>query len=197
MLLVQHNPREAGTGEALNLAFLDTETTGLSAPTDKLLEVGVVIVELPTFKILEEAELQFCFDRQRYAGYIHPKVVDMHIANGLWDACEKSEYDDYQKMDADLASFLLANDCQGSQLAGANPSFDRSFLRHFLPQTEKLFHYRNFDTNSFWLLREFIEGRDSSRAKSCAHRAVADCKQAIETIEEFWTWFAQLTSNSA
>lgn len=179
----------------MNLAFADVETTGLDPKTDRLLEVGIVIVELPTFKILEEAEVQFAFDRSRYTGYIHPKVVDMHIENGLWDACEKPEaYDDYQKMDADLSAFLVANGCQGSQLAGFNPSFDRGFLRERLPGLEKLFHYRNFDTNSFWLLREFIEGRDSSRAKGCAHRAVADCKQAIQAVEEFWEWFVKLTA---
>jgi len=179
----------------VNLAFVDVETTGLDPVTDRLLEVGIVIVSLPEFRILEEAEVQMRFDRSRYMGYIHPKVVDMHIENGLWDACEASPYDDLQKMDADLCSFLLANNCQGSQLAGANPSFDRGFLRKSLPQTEKLFHYRNFDVNSFWLLREFIEGRDSARSKAAAHRAVADCKQAIQTVEEFWTWFNGLAKS--
>lgn len=180
----------------MNLAFVDVETTGLDPATDRLLEVGIVIVELPTFKVLEEAEVQFRFDRSRYTGYIHPKVVDMHIANGLWDACEASSYDDLQKMDADLVSFLLANGCQGSQLAGANPSFDRGFLRKSLPQTERLFHYRNFDTNSFWLLREFIEGQKADRPKGTAHRAVADCKEAIQAVEDFWIWFQSLTATT-
>lgn len=181
----------------MNLPFIDCETTGLpdedGVPRHAmLLEVGIVIVELPTFEILEEAEVQFRFDRSKYTGHIHPKVVDMHIENGLWDACERAEYDDYQKMDADLSAFLVASGCQGATPAGANPSFDRSFLRAFLPGLNRLLHYRNFETNSFWLLREFIEGAKGTRDKGAAHRAVADCKEAIGTVEKFWDWMSTM-----
>jgi oligoribonuclease len=182
----------------VNLAFVDNETTGLCPKTDRLLEVGIVIVELPQFRILEEAAVQFRYDLSRPHGYIHPKVVEMHHKNGLWDDCLKpGAYDDYQKADEDLCQFLLANGCQGAPLAGANPSFDRGFMRSMLPKFEGLFHYRNLDTNSFWLLEEMLVGEgNGTRVKNSRHRAVDDCKMAIRAVERHVEFMMELVKDA-
>jgi oligoribonuclease (3'-5' exoribonuclease) len=178
------------------LLFLDTETTGLSPADSKLLEVGMVVVELPTFEIVAEDSTVFHFElkptltRDHYFRwttqeiFIHRKVVDMHKANGLWEACKRSQLVDYQKMDEIVQRFITANGCQGSVCAGANPDFDRRFLRAVLPGTDALLHYRNFDCNTFWLLQEFISGEKGTREKPASHRAVDDCKDAIKVVEK-------------
>lgn len=175
------------------LAFLDCETTGLTPSHDRLLEVGAVIVELPSFEIVAEDHWVFHYDIKKPHGYIHPKVVEMHKANGLWDACFKSQLADYQKLDSLVSAFLVAQGCQGAPLAGANPDFDKRFMVAVLPQTLGLFHYRNFDTNSFWLLKSFITGNDAKRSKPASHRAVDDCKDAIKQVEEFFEFVSGLT----
>jgi oligoribonuclease len=187
------------------LLFLDCETTGLSPADSKLLEVGMVVVELPTFEIVAETnhvfhyELKPTLTRDHYFKwntdeiYIHPKVVDMHKGNGLWDACKRSQLVDYQKLDDLLRQFIVDNGCDGSVLAGANPSFDRDFLKKFCPTTARGLHYRNFDTNTFWLLQGFITGEEATRPKrESNHRAVDDCKMAISAVERHFDFFCQL-----
>ncbi len=185
------------------LLFLDCETTGLDPADSELLEVGMVVVEVPTFEIKAETHFVRHFDlkpaltkdhfKTRGGGeiFIHRKVVDMHKTNGLWEACKRSQLDDYQKMDALVRAFVLEQGCDGSVLAGANPDFDRRFLRKFLPTTERGLHYRNFDTNTFWLLQQFITGAEAVKP-DCAHRAVADCKQAIAVVEQHFNFFERL-----
>lgn len=182
------------------LLFLDTETTGLSPTDSKLLEVGMVVVELPTFEIVAEDSTVFHFDlkptltRDHYFKwqtneiFIHRKVVDMHKANGLWEACKRSQLVDYQKMDEIVQRFIVDQGCQGSVLAGANPDFDRGFLKAFLPGTAALPHYRNFDCNTFWLLQSFITGEDAKREKPASHRAVDDCKDAVKVVEQHFAF---------
>lgn len=174
------------------LAFLDCETTGLSPAADRLLEVGVVVVELPSFEIVLEDHRVFHYDLAKPHGYIHPKVIEMHTKNGLWDACKISLLDDYRKMDTIISKLLVDAGVQGAPLAGANPDFDRKFLAAQLPETLKLFHYRNFDTNAFWLLRSFITGDDSRRSKPASHRAVDDCKDAIKVVEDHFEFISGL-----
>lgn len=182
------------------LLFLDTETTGLSPADSKLLEVGMVVVELPTFEIVAEDSTVFHFDlkptltRDHYFKwqtneiFIHRKVVDMHKANGLWESCKRSQLVDYQKMDEIVQRFIVDQGCQGSVLAGVNPDFDRGFLESFLPGTAALLHYRNFDTNTFWLLQSFITGEDVKREKPSSHRAVDDCKDAVNVVERHFAF---------
>lgn len=190
------------------LLFADCETTGLDPNTDVLLEVGLVVVELPTFEVVSERSHVFHFELKptltrdhHFHGpgrdlFIHRKVVDMHKANGLWEACKRSQLVDYQKLDELLRAFALEQGVHDSVLAGANPDFDRRFLRKFCPQFEQGLHYRNFDTNTFWLLQSFITGEDMRRTKPATHRAIDDCKDAIGVVEKHWDWVTKLVRES-
>lgn len=187
----------------LRLPFVDCETTGLAKdlhkgpPKDRprLLEVACVVVELPSFEIVAEKNVVFGFKRdQPVAPYIHPKVIEMHTKNGLWAACEATSTTMYDG-GVELERFIVEQGCQGAQLAGANPSFDRRFLEVWLPQLDSLFHYRDFDTNSFWLLREYITGAAGVRDKRNAHRALDDCRDAVKVVEEFFDFMTALVKS--
>lgn len=175
------------------LLFLDTETTGLSPGTDKLLEVGMVVVELPSFEIVAEDSICFHFERSALQSlYIHPKVLELHETNGLWRDCLRSQLNDYRKMDEIVSRFIIDNGCQDSALAGANPGFDRGFLKVFLPGTLELLHYRNFDSNTLWLLQSWLMGTDPKREKPATHRAVDDCKDAIKVVEQHFEFMERI-----
>lgn len=194
--------------------FLDCETTGLldtsGLPGDsQLLEVGMVVVETPTFEIVAEQNHVFHFELKpalvkdhHFIGpggkhiYIHPKCVKMHQANGLWEACKRSQLNDYQKLDALVRAFILEQGCDGSVLGGFNPDFDRAFLRKHLPATTKGLHYRNFDSNTLWLLQSMLTGEDVTRDKPASHRAVDDCKDAIAAVEKHFEFFMRLAGGA-
>jgi len=196
------------------LLFLDCETTGLpdsdGVPREaQLLEVGMVVVETPTFEIVAEQNHVFHFELKptlvkdhHFFGpggssiFIHRKVVDMHKANGLWEACKRSQLTSYAKMDELVRAFILGQGCDGSVLAGANPEFDRAFLRKNLPMAQQGLHYRNFDTNTLWLLESMLTGKDAKREKPATHRAIDDCKDAVAVVEKHFDFFCRLTQET-
>jgi oligoribonuclease (3'-5' exoribonuclease) len=154
--------------------------------------VGVLIVDLPTFQEVDAKSWVRRYDVDKPHGYIHPKVIEMHTKNGLWHDCFCSPHDDLQKLDTLISQYVVDSGCQGAQLAGANPDFDRRFLEACLPQTAKTFHYRNFDTNAFWLLKSYITGDDAKLGKPATHRALDDCRDAVKVVEDFFEFVTEL-----
>lgn len=194
---------------AQRLLFLDCETTGFDPPEARLLEVGMVVVELPTFEIVDKASVvihytltksrtrEGYYDWHGYPIFIHENCVKMHTDNGLWADCAASGLTSYQKMDELVQMFVVENGCQDSALGGANPGFDRKFLRAYLPGTDNLLHYRNFDTNTLWLLQSYILGQEPQREKGSSHRAVDDCLEAITQVEKHFDFMTQLVKAGA
>lgn len=184
------------------MAFLDLETTGLedelnNTPPARILECGIVIVDLPTFEVVAEKAVVFAFKAEApNMPTLHPRVVEMHTASGLLEACRRSCTTMYDGK-VELCKFVAEHDAQGSPLAGANPSFDRAFMRSWLPELEELFHYRNFDTNSFWMLDQIIRGEDETAGKpATAHRAIADCYDAIRAVERHFGFVTELVKGA-
>ena len=60
------------------------------------------------------------------------------------------------------------------------------------PTTAQGLHYRNFDTNTFWLLQGMLTGEDVRREKPATHRAVDDCKDAVKVVELHFEFFERL-----
>lgn len=195
--------------------FLDTETTGLLdsdgvAREARLLEVGMVVVETPTFEIVAEQSHVFHFPLKPALTkdhhfltpggetiFIHPNVVKMHQANGLWEACKRSQLNDYTKLDALVGTFIMEQAVNSSVLAGAGVDFDRAIMRKYLPQALGKLHYRNFDTNALWLLQSFLTGQEPARDKGSSHRAIDDCKEAIAQVEKHFDFFCQLVKETS
>lgn len=194
----------------MRLPFIDVETTGLDKDLQStepgmipwLLEVGVVIVETPTFEVVAKTNAVLPFKRGQ-GTKIHPKVLAMHEANGLWAECEalwaqqkgdprlSVRYSEEQR----LIQFLHQHEAAGSQLAGFKPGFDRNFLRHYMPKLERELHYRDFDCNTFWLLQSYLTGEESKREKPASHRALDDCMDAIKAVEDHFEFFSALVGS--
>ncbi len=189
------------------VSFIDVETTGLDKDLNNpepgmipwLLEVGVVIVDTPTFEVVAKTNVVLPFKRGM-GTKIHPKVLAMHECNGLWAECEalyeqqkgdprgSIRYNEEQR----LIQFLHQHGAVDSQLAGFKPGFDRNFLRHYMPKLERELHYRDFDCNTFWLLQSYITGQESRREKHASHRALDDCMDAIAAVEKHFDFFCKL-----
>lgn len=147
-------------------------------------------------------------DAARAYGRLHqvdPFVVDMHRKNGLWERCAGS-IDFPEKFDLELAKLLAETtvkerqyvDEKGvakvardhAQLAGSTISFDRDFLRAYLPVSESLLHYRNLDVSSLNEVAKRTwpsvwEKRPRSAYK--AHRAMADIEESIAVAQYYRT----------
>lgn len=174
------------------ILFLDTETTGLAKnlPNEKILELGLVAVSVPDFE-----EVAWMSDVVRTTRLdlmkMHPEVQTMHAHSGLWKEVEFGGVS-VRALEERAIVFVLQNGLQGSVCCGANPDFDRRFLEVHMPELNDLLHYRNFDTNSFWLYREMLTGGAPARDKGATHRAVDDCRAALATVKGHFDFMAEL-----
>ncbi len=191
--------------------FLDLETTGLSpdAPNAAILESGMLAVAVPSFHEVDSwssviLELDRLEDPLKGADDF---VRDMHTKNGL-----KADLDAAivasppaaagaplpRLFDVQQAALKFYNlHCSGTRayLGGANPDFDRRWLERHMPQLAKKFHYRPFDTNAFFQLREALFGPQEKSGQR--HRVLDDCRAAVGMVHQHFDLMRQLFGRTA
>jgi oligoribonuclease len=183
----------------------DTETTGLEECQDDILEIALVAIETPSFRIVDSytAVLKaspFAIGRL----YANDVVLKMHEKSGLLELVRggksiltREAGGNATPGEAEEEALAFYRKHMGptekSPMFGCNPNFDRMFLNVHMNKLERAFHYRNLDVNALWLLREYVTGADPTRAKAgTAHRALADCEQAVANVHEHFGWMSEL-----
>lgn len=200
------------------LIGIDLESTGLDECQEDILEIALVAIETPSFKIVDSYSTvvipsEFCWAHVKNPQTDGQKFVrEMHEKSGLYQAIAEQGWIGRKIPDGEQlkprserhampdeaekeAIAFLEKHMQGekSPMFGCNPSFDRAFLNVHMNALERKFHYRNLDVNAFWLLREYITGADPTRVKAgTAHRALADCEQAVKNVHEHFSWICEL-----
>lgn len=175
------------------LICIDTETTGLCPTRDVILEIGMLAIDTNTFR--EVASYQAVI---RPEGWFEGKakelmddyVTKMHAGSGLLKDIAADEAQTHEDAVKGAIAFYHKH-AWGikSPMMGANPEFDRGFLKAQAPDLAKLFHYRNYDVNTFWLTKEFIMGKDAAGKKAATkHRSLDDCRQALRTVHDHFDW---------
>lgn len=167
-----------------NLIFLDCETTGLNEAKDHIVEIALVAVELPTFR--EVAHMTSVVVPPLWPTVrrnLHEKVEAMHRGSGLLAEVDQAAADDtapISLVEGKCLAFVREHAphtmAWHTPLAGANPDFDRRFLKSRMPKLASAFHYRNFDVRSITQLQDWIFGQAHVESP---HRALADCRLAI------------------
>lgn len=175
-----------------NMIFLDLETTGLF-PLEAgaaILEIGMVAVQVPTFREIEAWSTPV---RRSVPGGdplagCDDYVRKMHTESGLAAEIPNG----MGRKDAEQAAIAFYNrHCSGARvyLGGSNPDFDRRWLDACMPALAKKFHYRGFDTNAFFILREYMFGAEKSGQR---HRVLDDCRQAVQAVHDHFDLMRQL-----
>ena len=164
------------------IAWVDIETTGLEPATCVILEIAVVVTN---DDLIIEGSWERIFRHRRLPDEVDPYVVNMHTVSGLWKESAMSHHT-VRDGARDLYLFLsgFTNDFQVA-MGGSTVHFDRSFLKEWMPQVERWFHYRNLDVSSLkrfasmWRpdVEEF-KGRDT-------HRAMADVLDSIQMAQYY------------
>lgn len=124
-----------------NLAFIDTETTGLDFDTNEIIEIGGVIVIQGdgSFEIIDE----FSF-----------KIKPEHIETANPTALKINKYDPDAWKDAlalSDAMKIFSEKTDNAVMIGHNISFDASFIEKAFRTTgiaNKMYHYLTLDTVS-------------------------------------------------
>lgn len=174
------------------LIILDFETTGFNPERNEPLELAMVAIEYGTLR--ELGAITTCLNASSGCwGQCDDKAFQMHVNSGL-----KAELDGPRRhLRFEAGGWPTVAQAEGpaiafmhhwggvqSPLAGYNPSFDRGFLRKFMPNLERTFHYRSLDCNFPHLLREIITGERGEK-KTVTHRALDDCRHAAQALRDF------------
>jgi oligoribonuclease len=183
--------------------FLDLETTGLLPNTAgaNILEIGMLAVTAPSFKETA-AWSSVVFDLHQLTDVLvgcDDYVRNMHTQNGLKADLEAvletskrvgtHVLPRLMKVQQDAITFYKTQGASRVYLCGSNPDFDRRWLEFHMPQLARLFHYRNLDVNSLFILKEMLVGKQKGNAK---HRVLDDCRQAVRGIHDHFTFMREL-----
>jgi oligoribonuclease (3'-5' exoribonuclease) len=175
--------------------FIDIESTGLNEHKDWLLEVGVVVVDMPSGEEIATFETGIYYptdmlDAQRVQ--CDSYVQGMHDRSGLWTALKQRENTiDRKELDGWLQKIaeLWLPDPPLPSLSNFNAPFDWRWLHVYAPEfVSKCLHYRVFDLSTFRASVEMVypKGFGPSAGKGL-HRAVEDAREAVT----YWKWYRQ------
>ena len=180
------------------LVWIDTETTGLSATKNRLLEIACIITDDALNEIARRSWVTneaMNITAVEWIG-IDQYVRNMHHKNGLWGesiACGLS----LSSVDEELEAFIAQhapptkND-KGKEIkppmAGSTISFDRGFVEVRLPETAKRLGYRNVDVSTvlelamrLWPLAVLPKPED----KDVPHRAMPDIEWSLNSARHY------------
>ena len=176
--------------------FIDVETTGLDENKDVLLEVGVVVVDMPSGEEVADFRTGIGYASGMLSGFreqCNSFVREMHDKSLLWnwltvpDNCiPLADLDGWLQSIAQL--WLPAESPSAlPPLMNFNAPFDWRWLNRYAPKfTQTCLHYRVFDISTLRasVAMTYPAGFGPQKGED-VHRAVPDCRQAIE----YWRWY--------
>ncbi|MDP3958041.1 MAG: 3'-5' exonuclease [bacterium] len=175
-----------------NLAFIDTETTGLNPEWHELIEIGGVLARQiprkgkgPELEVVEEFEM---------------KVKPVHVETADPIALEIVGYDEADwtsAVDLKQALIVLAEKTEGCIMVGHNVAFDHSFIEKAYEENgmKNTMHYHKLDTISlaYAKLYDKMEIEKFSLRSLCeyfgienkrAHTALSDARATFELYKK-------------
>ena len=165
--------------------WIDIETSGLNARTDKILEVAIVVTDNELF---EKARKQMVIKHPKtLLSKMNPWSVETHTKNGLLKEMANAKYP-ANIADAFMAEWLIETLGSVSKpyMCGMTVHFDREFLKRHMPRLESVFHYRNYDVAT---LREFFEANAPEgftfKGKESTHRALDDIDYCVNALRHY------------
>ena len=168
-----------------NLVWIDLEMTGLDPARDKILEIATLVTD-SNLNVLKEAPTFFISQPNSIIENMDEWNSKHHSDSGLLDLIRKKgvqeEYAEARVIES-IAPYINPG---VSPLCGNSIWQDRRFLERYMPELNKVFHYRNVDVSSIKeLVRRWFPEVAIKLKKNEAHRALEDIKESIMELRYY------------
>lgn len=173
------------------IVWIDTETTGLDAETNHLLEVAIVVTRNDLREVGHRTVLvePSCGVDAAVAA-MNDFVRDMHTGNALIGDLRAGHGLPTRDAETDLREWLHATAGEGPFLiAGNSLTLDRNFLDRYMPVLFSMLHYRSIDVSSLAEdmrrdgYAERITRMRNTATPTDPHRALGDLRDSIRQLE--------------
>lgn len=172
------------------MAWLDLETTGLDPKTNTILEIGIVITNENLEAGLEWSKI--IIPHQNYLDGMNDFVREMHTKNGLLEDLKSGQKPAMWVDQAETEAiknlevlFGFEEQQEKVPLCGSTISFDRSFLKQWMPRLDRYFHYRSIDVSSIKELAKYWYPDLKELEKKEVHRSIPDIYESIELLKYY------------
>ena len=168
-----------------NLVWIDLEMTGLDHTKDKILEIATLVTdsnlnilkEAPTFYISQSQSVIDNMDEWNSKHHSDSGVLDLIRTEGVHEQYAET------RVIEEIAPYIIPG---VSPLCGNSIWQDRRFLERYMPELNKIFHYRNVDVSSIKeLVRRWSPEIAMELKKTGAHRALEDIKESIMELRYY------------
>lgn len=167
------------------LVWIDLEMTGLDPDNDRILEIATLVTDASLEVLAEGPELAIAHSQGRLEA-MDDWNRSHHSGSGLWQRSRESAIS-VAEAESRTVSFLREWVEEGtSPICGNSIAHDRRFLRRYMPELERFFHYRQIDVSTIKeLARRWAPTISDGFRKQGAHTALADVRESLEELRYY------------
>ena len=167
-----------------NLVWIDLEMTGLNPDKDVILEIATMVTDNQLNEIARGPSLVI-HQPDTLLQQMDEWVFQQHTQSGLVQQVQDSKVSvaEAQQQTLDfLKQYCVA---ETAPLCGNSVWQDKAFLRRYMPDLNKFFHYRIIDVSTLKELAERWYPQVLEMKKKDTHRALEDICESIEELRYY------------
>ena len=168
-----------------NLVWIDLEMTGLDPETDKIIEIATIVTD-SELNILAEGPELVIHQSKETMDAMDEWCTEHHGKSGLTARVLESKVSCAQAEQETLAFLKKWVPAGVSPLCGNSIGQDRRFMVRYMPELNKLFHYRNIDVSSVKELGlRWAPEMVKAHKKEGTHLALHDIRESISELQHY------------
>ncbi len=177
---------------AQRLIWIDLEMTGLDPDGDRILEIATLVTDADLQVLAEGPDLAVSQPLARLEA-MDDWNRKHHRASGLWQRSLEQGVSEDEAERRTLAFLREWVPAGVSPICGNSIAHDRRFLRRYMPELERHFHYRHVDVSTIKeLARRWAPSVGSGMQKQGEHTALADVRESLDELRYYRRFMGEL-----
>ncbi len=168
-----------------NLIWIDLEMTGLIPEEDVIIEIATVVTDFELNVVAEGPSIAI-HQKDDYLNNMDEWNTNQHTKSGLLKRVKESKIS-LQEAEKQTLDFLSKHvNPGGSPMCGNSICQDRRFLYNYMPDLEKIFHYRHIDVSTLKELAiRWKPELTPILKKQTKHLALSDIYDSINELKHY------------